>query len=50
MAHTNIRTEKGFTLFEVIVTLTVAAILASFLVYLYGNSDYKKFRPYQTGP
>lgn len=33
-----IKTEKGFTLLEVIVTLTVAAILASFLVAFMGTA------------
>lgn len=41
----NIRTEKGFTLLEVIVTLTVTAILASFLVTFMGTAITKSSDP-----
>jgi prepilin-type N-terminal cleavage/methylation domain-containing protein len=41
----NKRTEKGFTLLEVIVTLTLAAVLASFLVSFMGTTITKSSDP-----
>lgn len=41
----NVKKEKGFTLLEVIVTLTVAAIMASFLVTFMGTAISKSSDP-----
>jgi prepilin-type N-terminal cleavage/methylation domain-containing protein len=41
----NKKTEKGFTLLEVIVTLTLAAVLASFLVSFMGTTITKSSDP-----
>jgi len=41
----NIKTEKGFTLLEVIITITIGAILASFLVAFMGTAITKSSDP-----